>query len=157
MRAYEGMGKKKAIIYSSILFGIFHLNLQNLIGPIFLGFILAKITYKTNSIYGSILGHSLSNTIAMTLGFWANKYLASVENSVVGYDIPYKTQMLITLIWFGVMALISSLALRKLLKNLPSNEVHIEGFKENIRFTDFIPVLLVFVLFIVVNVKYLFV
>ena len=66
----------------------------------------------------------------MTLGFWANKYLASVENSVVGYDIPYKTQMLITLIWFGVMALISSLALRKLLKNLPSNEVHIEGLRK---------------------------
>lgn len=155
MRAYESMGKNKAIIYTSILFGIFHLNLQNLIGPIFLGLVLSILVYKTNSIYASILGHGISNSIAMTLGYWANKTLASADK-LQAYEIPYRTQQIITLIWFGIFASISGLMLRKLLKNLPGDEVVVVGSRDKIKFTDLIPVILVVVIFIIVNTKYLY-
>lgn len=156
MRAYESMGKNKAIIYSAILFGIFHLNLQNLVGPIFLGFILAILVYKTNSIYSSILGHAFSNGIAMTIGYFASKFQAGVENTPA-YEISYKLQLLIALLWFGILALISTFILRKLLKNLPGDEVHVEGFKKSLSLTDLIPVILIIILFIIINTKYLFI
>lgn len=155
MRAYEGLGKRMAIICSAILFGIFHLNLQNLIGPIFLGLILATIVYKTNSIYASILGHGLNNTIAMTLGYFATKLQSSAEN-VQALDIPFKIQLLISLIWFGLIALISSFILRKLLKNLPGDEAIIDELEDKIKLFDFIPVILFILLFIIIHVKYLY-
>jgi len=155
MRAYEGLGKRMAIICSAILFGIFHLNLQNLIGPIFLGLILATIVYKTNSIYASILGHGLNNTIAMTLGYFATKLQSSADN-VQALDIPFKIQLLISLIWFGLIALISSFILRKLLKNLPGDEAIIDELEDKIKLFDFIPVILFILLFIIIHVKYLY-
>lgn len=160
MRAYEVLGKKKAIIYSAILFGIFHLNLQNLLGPIFLGFILAIIVYKTNSIYASMLAHGISNTIAMTLGYFATK-IQSSAGEIEAYEIPYKIQLLISLIWFGIIALISSFILRKLLRNLPENQVSIEEAEveeaeENVSILAFLPVLLTVIMFIIIHIRYLY-
>lgn len=159
LRAYERIGKAKAIIYSAVLFGIFHLNLQNLLGPIFLGFILATILYKTNSIFASMMAHGISNTIAMTLGYFATK-IQSSAGDVAAYEIPYKVQLLLSLVWFSIIALISSFVLRKLLKNLPGSEVNfdiVEKQEENISILSFLPILLILVLFIIIQVKYLYV
>lgn len=155
MRAYESMGKKKAIIYSSILFGIFHLNLQNLIGPIFLGFILATILYKTNSIYASMLGHGISNTIAMTLGYLTTRFQGTEEN-VQGLEIPYMVQLLMALLWLSIIALISSVALINLIRRLPGDEVVIKEVEEKIKLSDFFPIVLIIILFIIIHVKYLY-
>ncbi len=65
--------RKKAIIYSAILFGIFHFNVQNLLGPIYLGLLFGIIAYKTDSIYPTIIGHTVNNTIALTIGYFATR------------------------------------------------------------------------------------
>lgn len=157
MNAYESLGKRKAIIFSAVLFGLFHLNLQNLAGPIFLGIIFGIVVYKTNSIYSSIIGHALNNGIAMTIGYFVMKGQNGLED-VAAYEIPYKTQLLIALIATGVFALGASFILVRLLRRLPRAEQAItdDVTYVNANFIDFIPLIIGIILFFLVNIKYLF-
>ncbi|MHC4738629.1 MAG: CPBP family glutamic-type intramembrane protease [Planctomycetota bacterium] len=46
----EGKGFWKGLLYTSLLFAIFHFNLRGILSIFFLGFILGMITIRTNSI-----------------------------------------------------------------------------------------------------------
>ncbi|CAK7083621.1 type II CAAX prenyl endopeptidase Rce1 family protein [Tissierella carlieri] len=157
MNAYEDIGKKKAILFSAILFGLFHLNLQNFAGPTFLGLIFGIIVYKTNSIYSSILGHTLNNGLAMTIGYFGMK-AQSQAIDVPAYEIPYQTQMLILLAVLSIFAICSLIILIKLIKRLPKGE---EGIQQDIQPREtntlhYIPIIGIIILFIIINIKYLF-
>ena len=60
MRRY---GNLTAIIVSSILFSMFHLNLVQFINPVLVGMLLAFIAIKSDSIFPSIIAHIFNNTI----------------------------------------------------------------------------------------------
>lgn len=157
MNAYENLGKRKAIIYSAILFGLFHLNLQNLVGPIFLGLILGITSYKTNSIYASMLGHTLNNGMAMTIGYFATK-AQSATQEVPALEISYQLQLIMGIAIIGIFALVSAFILIKLLKNIPESDNMIQ---EKIEYKEakaihYLPIVGIIILFIFVNVMYLF-
>ncbi|MDY0236732.1 MAG: type II CAAX endopeptidase family protein [Gudongella sp.] len=118
--AYSKFGEKKGLIITSILFGIFHFNLLNLLGPIFLGIVLGIILIKTNSLYGSILGHILNNGFAMTIGYLLLKLTKNLE--LLTKDVPLidnSIQMVLTAVILASLALFSFIGLYILLKNLP--------------------------------------
>lgn len=158
MNSYRNLGRNKAIIYSAILFGIFHLNLQNLLGPIFLGLILGITAYKTNSIYSSILGHTLSNGIALTIGYFTMKAQSKIGD-VPAYEIPHQVQMLIVLAVVSVFALVSLFILIKLIKKLPGAEiVEVQDAEFNhSKVIHYLPLIPIIVLYIMINTKYLFI
>src|SRR5690606_32129033 len=110
-KAYESLGYRKSIIITAILFGIFHFNIMNLVGPIFLGIILGILVYKTNSLYASIIGHAINNGIALSIGFLVTKFAAIEDVSTEGMILPENMQFLITLLFFGVLAFISVIVL----------------------------------------------
>lgn len=58
-----------AIIFSSILFGIIHLNVTQYFYGFFLGLYLGYLVYKTNSIYPAILVHILNNLLVIVALF----------------------------------------------------------------------------------------
>ncbi|MCK9444385.1 MAG: CPBP family intramembrane metalloprotease [Tissierellaceae bacterium] len=160
MRAYENMGTKRSIIYSSLLFGIFHLNLQNLLGPMFLGLILALMAHKTNSIFASILGHAFSNGIAMTISYIAGNAQNQLQDIPVDV-MPNNSQMTVLLIAMGTVAYVSVLIVIKLFKKLPRGHINIEEQmqirrKKEVRLSHFLPVVFVIALFIIINVKLFF-
>ncbi len=64
LRSYEKRGTIKAIVISSIMFGIFHFDIKNLLGPIFLGMVIAYYVVRTNSIFAGVLAHFSNNAIA---------------------------------------------------------------------------------------------
>ena len=64
LRAYEKRGSYKAVVITSIFFGLFHFDLTNLLGPIFLGLIIGYYVIRTNSIFAGMLAHFLNNAIA---------------------------------------------------------------------------------------------
>lgn len=66
LRSMQKYGNLTAIIVSSILFSMFHLNLVQFINPILMGIVLAFITIKSKSIFPSIIAHIFNNTIAFT-------------------------------------------------------------------------------------------
>lgn len=55
----------KAIIFSSFLFGLMHMNMVQFIGGILMGSVFGLIYFYTHSIFNCILSHSLNNTIAI--------------------------------------------------------------------------------------------
>jgi len=157
MNAYGILGQKKAIIYSAILFGIFHFNLQNLSGPIVLGIVLGIVVYKTNSLYASILAHTVSNGIAITIGYLGSKSIGDVDNlEVMGTS--YTLQLLISLVFLSSIAFASFLMLKRLIKNLPESEKNEEVDEESYKVNkiSYIPIIGVVILFFVVNIKYFF-
>ncbi len=165
MNAYEGLSKKKAIIYSAVLFGLFHLNLQNLVGPILLGIVFGIIVYKTNSIYSSIIAHTINNGIALTIGyltFRGNQNL--VDTGVTAPEISFELQMAITILVVGIIALISYFILVNLIKKLPESNEGTQELEINtkieedikFKFIQYLPVLGIILLFIIINYKFLY-
>lgn len=163
--SYSTLGYKKSILITAFLFGIFHFNLFNFIGPTFLGIILGILAYKTNSIFTSIIGHTINNSIALTIGFFVTKYGNKIDNMAnQSIDIDQNMQLLVSFIMILVIGSISLFMLVLLLKKIPKynhsldiyeyEELTIE--KKSKRVIDFIPVLTVIIIFINLNIKYLF-
>lgn len=170
MNSYESLGMKKAVIYSAILFGMFHFNVQNLLGPIFLGIIFGIIALKTDSLFSTMLGHSINNTIALIIGY---KLVGLEDLHGVSYTIdlmPETSLMVYTFIALGILALIFGLLLYKLIKSLPGSrkksvEIH-NAYKEillrtrnkklKMNWLERIPIGIFMLIFILWNYKFFF-
>lgn len=74
LKAYENRGTISAIVISAILFGLIHNNIQNLIGPIFIGIVSGYIVIKSNSIFSGITLHFVFNFISMCILYLQKDY-----------------------------------------------------------------------------------
>ncbi len=175
MNAYEKISKRKAIVYSAILFGIFHVNIQNLVGPALLGIIFGITVYKTNSIYASIIGHGLNNAIAITIGYFINKAQNTlIKDNGMAMSIveePFvKLQIIISIIIIGTFALISFAVLKKLIRDLPMGEngelislVDSNGNEAseekpyNFNIFHYLPLLIFMILFLYLNIRFTYI
>ena len=63
LKSMQKYGNLTAIIVSSILFSMFHLNLVQFINPVLMGIVLAFIAIKSKSIVPSIIAHIFNNSI----------------------------------------------------------------------------------------------
>ena len=172
MSSYNSLGKRKAIIYSAILFGLFHFNLQNLLGPIYLGILFGIVAYKTNSLFPTIIGHTVNNTIALTIGYFLTKGDQGVEIPMDTVSIPQGEQIIFGLLGLGLIALVFGLVVYRLIKLLPTSHekeiIQINSFTRGEYFTqdmnmrkglniiEGFPILITIIIFIVLNYKYLF-
>lgn len=69
LRAFEkSWGIIAAIIVSGIVFGMFHIQLGNLMPLAFLGMVLAVMTWLSGSIWPAVLAHFINNGAAVVLG-----------------------------------------------------------------------------------------
>jgi len=170
-RAYTSLGVKKGLIISSILFGIFHFNIFNLVGPAFLGLILGILLLKSNSIFTSILGHVFNNAIALTLGYYLTQVTDNLDQIVdQGPVIPDGIQFIATLVILGGFAVFSSIMLLLLIKKFPKTEESIieeelvdeESVESGDIYTGedkritWLPVYVILAVFIYTNYKFLF-
>jgi len=110
MRGYEVYGKKKAIIYSSILFAAMHADIQNLIGPLFLGIVIGYLVCITDSIFVGMIVHFTNNALALTLS-----YISTIVANLMGESIEATdslaalppSELLSTMLVWGVVAIVS--------------------------------------------------
>lgn len=65
---------KKAIIISSLIFSIYHLNLVQLVDAFLVGIILAMVYYKSKSLIPCIALHGLNNLYCNIAQFYPNIY-----------------------------------------------------------------------------------
>ncbi|AKL94484.1 abortive infection protein [Clostridium aceticum] len=166
---YENLGTKKAIIISSILFGIFHFNLYNLLGPIVLGLVFSYLIILTNSIYAGMIGHIVNNGFAVTLGYVLNKFAGFLEESQeAAPEISTTLALLINVLVFGMIAIITSYLAFRLIKiikkdrekqknllernNLQEEDEKYEKTIHSVSLGDFIPLLLVLPLFLLIAI-----
>jgi len=154
MRTYEVYGRKKAIILSAVLFGLFHFNLQNLLGPIFLGLMFGVLVSKTKSLLSSIVGHIVNNTVALTIGFLSND-IQKASTDIM----PDTSVMAYGSFVLGIIALLFWLIVRKLLISFPvdTNEAYmldeedgaISSIKTGMSIIDIIPIAIIIIIFLV--------
>lgn len=156
LKGYKSLGENKAILYTAILFGLFHFNFQNLFGPIFLGFILGILNKKTNSIYSSIVGHSFNNALAISIGYLGENlsFLGNISGSI------YMTnkEIFSTLAFFALISIISSTVLILLINKMPRTPRCYEGYygMKEVGIIEFIPVLILLGFYILVNIQIFF-
>lgn len=160
LSGYERMGKKKAIIFSAILFGFFHFNIYNLLGPIVLGLVFGYLVLETNSIFAGMIGHMVNNGFAVTLGFILNLAVdflpdrEMIDKAVK--DIPTTSAMLANTVLFGIISIITSLVAYQLIKIIKrdrkdlNSEVYNRYEETDVKKFEFIPLIFTGILFIIV-------
>lgn len=67
LSGYNNQSKVKASLVTGILFGIFHLDLHQLLYASVLGFVMAYLVRVTNSIFSSVILHFTVNSMSVTL------------------------------------------------------------------------------------------
>jgi uncharacterized protein len=70
LKAYEKRGSYKAVVIISLFFGLFHFDITNFLGPVFLGLIIGFFVIRTNSIFSGMLAHFLNNAISEVLQYF---------------------------------------------------------------------------------------
>ena len=172
LSGYENLGKKNAIIFSSILFGIFHFNLYNLLGPIVLGLVFSYLVILTDSLYAGIIGHITNNGFAVTLGYIINRIADSAletQEVVESMEVSTTIALLVNLaVFIGISIFTISIAFRliKIIKRDMKNQKNImyknnfdeEGTeyekiqRNKVSFLDFLPLLFVLPLFLWIGI-----
>jgi len=118
LRAYERRGSYKAVFFTAIFFGLFHFDLTNLVGPIFLGLMIGYFVIRTNSIFAGMLAHFLNNAIAEVLQYISRNSIPDVKSTAIS------PQDLVYLGIYGVIGLLFlSLFIILLKKATVKNEV----------------------------------
>lgn len=150
LRGYEVYGGRKAVIYSGILFGLMHANIQNFIGPIFLGITIGYMVYITDSIFSGMIAHFINNAVAVTLSYIATILAGTMGKEEIAQslaDLP-ASQLWVTM---GVYAIIGFASLMlfiwflNMLKDTTANKrTHIPaaGNIEHPKFVHFIPLII---------------
>lgn len=124
MRSYEKVGYKFAIIFSALLFGVFHFNIYNLGATIFFGVFFGYLVLLTNSLWAGIIGHIANNAFAVTLGFFANRMQEYTQDilpetgSEVTTEMISSGEILMAIGFFGFIALGTGFAAILIIKYL---------------------------------------
>ena len=69
LNGLTGLGQRKALIISSILFGLLHLNIEQVFYATLIGLLVGYITCITNSIYPAMIVHFMNNAMSVVMGF----------------------------------------------------------------------------------------
>ncbi len=136
LRGYEKLGQGKAILISGILFGLFHYNLYNLLGATVLGLVFGALVWVTNSLYAGIIGHIMNNALAITLGYVFN-LLAGVlpAEEMELAEVTLGDSLLVSLIFFGVLAVVGMVISYYLYNKLKSLTVVVDNDQSTESFT----------------------
>lgn len=160
MSSYERLGKNKAIIISSVLFGIYHFNLQNLLGPIFLGIIFGFIVYKTDSIYSSMIAHGANNAIALAISYFLMGKMDNMPIQSEFVDIsPTFLEGILSIVIGLIFSIVCGSISYRLYKALPEggNQINEETLRKyDFKGIDYIPLVVVLIIFIYYNYIFLF-
>ncbi len=110
-------GSRAGICLSALLFGLFHFNPQNLLGPVFLGLLFGYLVLLTGSLWAGVLAHMTNNGVAVLLMYGANLAQKGALTPGSSADLFNESpdQLLAALGVLGVMALGSALAVWGLL------------------------------------------
>lgn len=67
LKLLQRHGTSFAVLFSAVLFALFHMNLVQFCVPVLLGIFLALLTIRSGSLLPAILAHIVNNTMAMVL------------------------------------------------------------------------------------------
>ena len=160
MRSFEKVGYKFAIIFSGILFGVFHFNIYNLGATIFFGILFGYLVVLTDSLWAGIIGHITNNALAVTLGFLVSRVQGLseeflMEGAELGSAEAIGTiEIALAIALFGFISLGTGFAAVLILKYLKKDNQKQDPFNSNkdaenpaISLKEFWPILPILIIF----------
>ena len=104
-QAERSLGVWGGILFSGIIFGLYHLRLTQAIPLSMLGIFMAWLTWRTRSLWPAILVHFLNNGLAAVLGKYAESEASEVD--LEAFDFPWWALFMSVLVFAGsVFALV---------------------------------------------------
>lgn len=79
-RAERGMGIVGGILFTGILFGLFHLRLTQALPLALLGCYFAYVTWRTGSLLIPVVLHFLNNGLSLVVSEWGSTSISDPEN-----------------------------------------------------------------------------
>lgn len=78
-RSFERLGAARAILITGLLFGLFHMDFQKLLGTFLLGVLIGFIVYRTNSLFAGMFAHFANNSLAVLISTLVGKVPQAAE------------------------------------------------------------------------------
>lgn len=117
LKGLSPLGKKRAIIISSVLFGLVHMNITQFFYATLIGLLLGYIASTCDSIYPSIIIHFMNNAISTFMGFASSRGLGL--NIVSGtFNKLLSTSPVLAIVFVVVLLVLLSMLLYVLVKQL---------------------------------------
>jgi membrane protease YdiL (CAAX protease family) len=100
LRGFIGnYSQKKAIFYSALLFSLFHVNPAQLLPGFLIGLFFTWLFIRLNSLFYSIIIHSIYNGILTSIGIIYFKKMGFIENiPVIGHSLFFYREIIMMLI-----------------------------------------------------------
>lgn len=98
-RSFERYGTWPAIGVSAFYFALFHFDLRNLLGPLFLGVLITWWCYRTGSVFAAVLAHFVNNLMVVLAG-WFVRETAELPMMITGDSLK---QMLSVACFVGIV------------------------------------------------------
>jgi len=111
INVFKKNGFWKSIIFTALLFGIFHLDPFRLLPATLNGIWLGYLLLKTNSIFVPIFAHFVNNSLAVLIGKFGDQ-IPVFNNFFKGDELPF---------WMGIPAIILFYFLLKIFNSLNKN------------------------------------
>lgn len=148
--AYKGLGAGKSILISALYFSIFHFDISNLLGPFFLGSLIAWYCYRTGSIFAGTLAHFTNNFLAILINS-LNRGTAS-DSGFLSADMLIQILMLAA--FSGLFLLIISKVFEAITKNkTETNKEKEPGISSSIVFHW--PMIIVYGIYLALAIRFI--
>lgn len=103
LSGYQFLGKWKAALASALLFGLLHMNPQQLLYTLFVGFIFSFLVERTDSLYASILPHLIINATTVVSIFTEGAGTGSIEMEQSAILVTLLLMALLSLPWLAFL------------------------------------------------------
>lgn len=81
--AFANYSTRSALIFTTVIFALLHAKFSQVLGILFLGFMVGYVLIKTDSIQSSIIYHTFSNITALIAGRYIDKITTAKEISLI--------------------------------------------------------------------------
>lgn len=81
--AFANYSTRSALIFTTVIFALLHAKFSQVLGILFLGFMVGYVLIKTESIWSSVVYHTFSNITALIVGRNIDKITTAKEISIV--------------------------------------------------------------------------
>ena len=105
-QAERGIGVAGGILFSGIIFGLYHLRLSQVIPLSILGIYLAYLAWRTGSIWPAIIVHFANNAIAVIVADYVRRREDLSMDALDGYQIPWYLVVGGAIIFVAVLAVL---------------------------------------------------
>lgn len=155
LNSYSVYGNTFAIFMSSLVFALFHFDIQNFVAPFLLGIVFANIVDVTGSLYGAMVAHMTNNIVAVLSARYLNDTI---------FMYLRKTQMtreigslqLSVILLLAVISVISLILIRMILtymKKVSARRKEVEDIPyrdiEAIDIFNFVPIIALVILYFI--------